>query len=218
VTAALLYESVARIARHEAAARSIAAVGRVTNVHPADGPAIDHAVTVTLRESGLTLPKVPVAVGVPGFAAIPAVGDVVVILFAEGDLHAPVVVGSLYHADAEPPAHKEGQIVLRLPASDPEPSLNCEISGDPPSIRITLPDAVEVELTKGKVHCRADQCELVLDARGQIDLQVGDAAVTMKKDGTVRMSCKDFKVQASGDIELKASGTAKVKGAAVELN
>jgi hypothetical protein len=217
VSTALLYDSIARIARHESNARSIAAVGEVTNVHPADGATADHAVTVRLRESGLALPRVPVAVGVLGFAAIPAVGDLVVIVFADGDLHDPVVVGRLYRSDVAPPRHKEGQIVLRLPSAA-EPALNCEIAGDPASITITLPEDVAFELTPSKIHGKAGEAELTLDARGQIEARVGDASITLKKDGTVRLKCKNFALQADGNLELKASGTVKVQGASVELN
>lgn len=218
MSAALLYDSIARIARHEAHARSIAAIGEVTNVYPADGAAKDHAVTVKLRESGLALPRVPVAVGVLGFAAIPSVGDLVVVAFADGDIHAPVVIGALYRSDVDPPAHKERQIVLRLPAGAADPAVSCEIAGDPATIKIALPNGVAVELTKGTIHLKADVAEATLDARGRIDVKVGDASMTLKKDGGVQLKCTDFKLDANGSIELKAAGPVKVKGATVELN
>ena len=82
----------------------------------------------------------------------------------------------------------------------------------------TLPDDVLLELTGSMVHAKAGDAELTLDARGRIEAKVGDAAITMKKDGTVQVKAKDFAVTASGNLELKASGTVKVKGAAVELN
>jgi phage baseplate assembly protein gpV len=218
VSTALLYDSIARIARHEAHARSIAAVAEVTNVHPADGAVADHAVTIRLRESGLALPRVPIAVGVLGFAAIPAVGDLVVVVFADGDLHNPVVIGRLYRSEVAPPQHKEGQIVLRLPSPSSSPTLNFEITTAPPTVKVTLPDDVLFELTGSMVHAKAGDAELTLDARGRIEAKVGDASITMKKDGTVQVKAKDFSVTASGNLELKASGSVKVKGATVELN
>jgi phage baseplate assembly protein gpV len=218
VSTALLYDSIARIARHESNARSIAAIGEVTNVHPSDGAIADHSVTVKLRESGLALPRVPLAVGVLGFAAIPAVGDLVVVVFADGDLHDPIVVGRLYRSDVAPPQHKEGQVVLRLPSASAKPKLNCEIVSDPASVTITLPDDVAFELTDSKIHGRAGEADLTLDARGRIDAKVGDASITLKKDGSVQVKCKNFTLQADGNLELKASGTVKVKGATVELN
>jgi phage baseplate assembly protein gpV len=218
VSTALLYDSIARIARHESNARSIAAIGEVTNVHPADGATADHAVTVRLRASGLALPRVPIAVGVLGFAAIPDVGDLVIVVFADGDLHDPVVVGRLYRSDSAPPQHKEGQIVLRLPQAASKPTVNCEIAREPASITITLPDDVSVEVTASTIRSRAGEAELTLDARGRIDAKVGQASITLKKDGTVQLKCKNFTLQADGNLELKAAGSVKVKGATVELN
>jgi phage baseplate assembly protein gpV len=202
VSTALLYDSIARIARHESNARSIAAIGEVTNVHPSDGATTDHAVTVRLRETGLALPRVPIAVGVLGFAAIPAVGELVLIVFADGDLHDPVVIGRLYRSDQGPPEHKEREVVLRLPSAAAKPKINCEIVADPPSATITLPDDVTFELTASKIHGKAGDAELTLDARGRIDAKVGDSSITLKKDGTVQVKCKDFKLQADGNLEL----------------
>ena len=129
-----------------------------------------------------------------------------------------MVLGALYRSDVDPPQHKEKQVVLLLPAGSAQPKFKCEIAGDPPSLKLTLPDGVAVEVTKGKVHLKADTATATLDARGQIDVKVGDASMTLKKDGTMQMRCKDFKLQASGNIDLKASGSVKVKGASVELN
>ena len=115
MSTALLFDGIARIARHEAAARPVASVGVVTSIYGNDGSSPDHAVSVKLRESGLVLPRVPIAVGAFGMAAIPSVGELVLITFLEGDYNAPVVIGRLYHPDQNPPKHDEQQIVLRLP-------------------------------------------------------------------------------------------------------
>ena len=53
VSTALLFDGIARIARHEAAARPVASVGVVTSIYGNDGTTPDHAVSVKLRESGL---------------------------------------------------------------------------------------------------------------------------------------------------------------------
>ena len=66
-----LFESVARIARHEAGARATAGIGKVVDLFPADGALKDHAVSVEMIATGLVLPKCPVAVGCMGYAAIP---------------------------------------------------------------------------------------------------------------------------------------------------
>ena len=81
MSAALLFDGISRIARHEAAARPVASVGVVTSIFGNDGTSPDHAVSVKLRESGLVLPRVPVSVGAFGVAAIPSVGELVLVTF-----------------------------------------------------------------------------------------------------------------------------------------
>ena len=111
----------------------------MTQTFAADAVPPDHAVTVELRDSGLVLPHVPVAVGALGFAAMPAVDDLVLVVFLDGDPNAPVVVGRLYTDDlAPPPEGKDGELTLGLPAGAAEPDLNLVVDGAEPSITLEL--------------------------------------------------------------------------------
>lgn len=220
MSAAPIFDSIARIARHEASVRPIAAIGEVTSVYAADATPKDHAVTVKLRESGLTIPHVPIAVGVLGFAAIPAVGDIVVILFVEGDYHSPVVVGRLYRNDFEPPKHAAGQVVLRLPAGEDEPQLECEIAGDPALLKLTLPDDVLVQIENGKIFLQSGEVSATLEAGGggRIELKAGGTAMTLKKDGDVTIKAGgNLKIEAT-EIDLSGTAKVKIKGGTVEVN
>jgi phage baseplate assembly protein gpV len=202
---ASLFDSVSRIARHEATARLTAAIGVVVDVF--DGAALppDHAVTVELRESGLVLPQVPIAVGALGFAATPEPGDLVIVLFADGDAHAPVVVGRLYHADLDPPKHESGDIVLRLPAGAATPSLQANVRGGDPSLTLQLGEQVSVEMDDKLVHLRAGDAEATLEASGggRAEIKVGEAI---------------FTITGRGDVELNTTGKITLKGSEIELN
>ena len=218
MSAALLFDSVTRIARHEAAARPVASAGVVTSVFPNEGGQPDHAVTVKLRESGLVLPRVPVAVGAPGFAAIPAVDDLVVVAFLEGDFHSPVVVGRLYHPDQDPPKHKTGEIVLRLPSGDSDPKFQCVITGDPANLLLTLPGDVKVEIVEEKITLAAGDMQVVLDGGGSVKVSTPDASISLKKNGDMALkSSKSLKLE-SNEVEIKASSKVKIQGAMVEIN
>lgn len=217
-----LFDAVTRIARHEAGARSIASIGEVTASHDVGPGALpaDHAVTIKLRDSGLSLPRVPIAVGVMGEAAIPAVGELVVVLFLEGDVHEAVVVGRLYHADLTPPKHTSGELILALPAGTDPPKLLREIKGDPATYRLTLPGDVVLELVENTTTIKAGDVEAVVSAAGggRIALTAGGTQITLKKDG-------DLKIEAAGnlaieatDIEIKGRGKVKISGAMVEVN
>jgi uncharacterized protein involved in type VI secretion and phage assembly len=215
-----LVDAVARIARHEAAARATAAVGVVTGVHPADAARKDHAVTVRLRDTGLVLPNVPIAVGVLGFAAIPAVDDLVLVVFADGDRHAPFVVGRLYHPDADAPEHAEGQAVLRLPAGNGTPTLELVVEGDPPKVELTLPKDVKVEIAEGVVRIAVGDLTASLDSAGggRVEVAAGGSSVTLKKDGDVTVKAAGNLVLEGTEVRVKGSAKVVVQGAMVEIN
>lgn len=199
-----LFDSVTRIARHEAGARSIAAIGVVADTFDGAAAPPDHAVTVELRESGLVLPAVPIAVGALGFAATPEPGDLVVVVFADGDIHAPVVVGRLYHADLDPPEHGAGDVVLRLPAGASSPTFEAVLRGGDPKLTVTLGEDVTVEADDTKVHVVTGDAEALLEASGggRAEITVGDAKVTLT---------------GRGDIEITTTGKITMKGADVEI-
>lgn len=202
---ASLFDSVSRIARHEATARPTAAIGVIVDVFDGASTPPDHSVTVELRESGLVLPQVPIAVGALGFAASPEPGDLVIVLFADADAHAPVVVGRLYHADLDPPKHEPGDIVLRLPTAAPSPSLQAVVRGGDPSLTLQLGDQVSVAMDDKKVHLKTGDAEATLEASGggRAEIKVGDATLTLT---------------GRGDVELNTTGKITLKGAEIELN
>lgn len=211
-----LIDAVARIARHEVAARAVAAIGVVTDAFTD----ADHAVTVELRDTKLVLPRVPVAVGLLGFAAIPSVGDLVLVLFCEGDRNAPVVVGRLYHPDLDPPEHAKDRAVLALPAGVDEPAVRLSVEAATPKITLDLPGDVHMEIGDGVVHLDVGPLHTRLDASGggRVEVAAGGSSITLKQDG-------DITIKAVGNLtlegtEVKVKGTAKVsvKGAVVELN
>jgi phage baseplate assembly protein gpV len=215
-----LYDGIARIARHEARARALPAIGVVDDIHPAEGGPPDHAVSITLRDSGAKLPRVPIAVGALGFAAIPAVGDLVILVFLDGELNAPVVVGRLYHPDLQPPEHAAEQLVLALPPGAAEPDLRLVVDGSAPSATLTLPGDVTLEIKAEDVRVAVGGVELHLTGAGggRAELSAGGSSITLKQDG-------DISIEAVGNLKLKGTqvsieGSAKVsvKGAVVELN
>jgi phage baseplate assembly protein gpV len=220
MSASLLFDSVSRIARHEASARPVAAAGIVTSIYPNDGATPDHAVTVKLRDSGLILPRVPVAVGAMGFASIPAVDDLVIVTFLEGDYHAPVVVGRLFHPEQEAPEHSNGQIVLRLPSGAAQPDLNCEINSEPVSLLLTLPGDVKMELQKDLIALTVGKIEVTLEAGGggRLTAAAGGSSVTLKQDGDVSLKTSGKLKLEGSEVEIAGQAKVKITGAMVEIN
>ena len=219
MSAASLFEGVARIARHEIAARPVSAAGVVTAVF-ANEATPDHAVSVRLRDTGLELPRVPVAVGALGFAAIPAVDDLVIVLFLEGEFDAAVVVGRLYHPDLDPPKHKPGQLALRLPPGEASPKLECEIEGDPARVMLKLPGDVTVEIVEETVTIAVGAIEVKLMAAGggRLEAKAGGAALTIKKDGDISLKTTGKLTLEGSEVEITGQSKVKVSAAMIELN
>jgi len=219
VSAALLFDSVARIARHEAGARPVASVGVVTGQFASAG-APDHAVSVRLRDSGIVLPRVPLAVGALGFAAMPAIDDLVLVAFLEGDWQAPVVVGRLYHPGQQPPKHADGQFVLRLPSGASEPQLHCEVQADPASVSLRLPGDVELRLEKDVLSVAVGQLQVLLEGAGggRMTLSAGDTQVTLKADGDIGLKTAGKLKLEAAEIEIAGSAKVKISASLVELN
>src|SRR5262249_16458218 len=138
------------------------------DIFPSDGSDIDHAVSLTLRDSGVVLPRVPIAVGALGFCAIPAVGDLVVVVFLDGDVNAPVVVGRLYHPKPDPPPHADGELVLALPPGSSSPDIQLKVSGPNTSILLTIEgnDQMALECGKDKAEVRVGDLKLTVDGAG----------------------------------------------------
>ena len=51
-----------------------------------------------------------------------------------------------------------------------------------------------------------------------VHLDIGQASLTMKKDGTIELKGKEIKLEADSDISVKASGQLTLKGATVNIN
>lgn len=215
-----LFESITRIARHEANSRATAGIGIVVELFPAGDSEPDYAVSVKMRDTGLVLPRVPIITGATGFAAIPSVDDVVAVVFMDGDFNAPVVVGQLYTPSKEPPKHDDDSIVLRLPAGSDEPELNIEIKRAKPSCTLTLSENVSLEVLKDSVAVKVGDMNLVLTTAGggRAEIGAGGSNIVMKKDGDIAITAKTKLTIEAQEIEISGQSQVKISGAKVDIN
>jgi uncharacterized protein involved in type VI secretion and phage assembly len=223
-----MVHTIRRIARDEVAHAPAAALGVVTSLHGRDGEP-DHACTVQLRESGIVLPRVPIATGLIGVAALPREQDLVLVVFAGGDLHAPVVVGRLYNEAVDPPKHAPGELVAWLPGGEEDEDKTLRLTVKTPddgtrSIELVIGGDVEVkvEIDDQKIRLQAQDASITLSQSGSSDgkaeLKVGDSSIVVEQGG-------DVTITASGKLELKANevkvtgdSSVKVTGQTIDLN
>ena len=198
-----LLDTLRAIVRDELARQRMPELGVVTAVFPRtdDGSDDNHQASVRLGASGVELQHVPVAVGRLGLAWLPQVGDTVLVLFIQGELNAPVVVGSLYDAQVRPPTAKAGETVY-LPS---------DAGGDAALRRLHVALGSDVTLTLDDEHLtvKLGGTELVLSKDGDVAI-TSAAKLTIKTQG-------DFSVEASGNIDLKAQASLNLAGVAAKL-
>ena len=190
------------IVRDELARRHHPEVGAVTSIFAHDSASSDdnHQVNVQLRQSGVELQRVPVAVGRLGLSLLPRVGDLVLVDFINGDFNAPVVVGSLYDASVQPPVAKAEEAVYQ-PADDADSSIR--------RLHIELSNGSVLTLDDDKLTITLGGTELVLNRDGDVTLK-GAANLDVQTQG-------DVSIAAGGKLALKAQGEVSISGLAVSV-
>lgn len=205
-----------RIIREEIRTLRLPELAVVQEVHPhaAAGDDDNHACTVRLRDTDLVLARVPVMVSRKGMAAIPDVGDLVLVQFLGGEANAPVITGSLYNDEDRPPVNAEGEAVLRLPVDAAE--------GEGVELRVTSAEGSGALLALGsslKIELKDDDPVVVIDVGG------GKARLAIESDGTVTLTSDKGLAIEGGEVAVKgtavtieAQGALKLKGATIDLN
>ncbi len=197
-----IIEVLRAIIRDELAQRRGPELGIVTAIQAreAGGSENNHQVNVRLRASGLELQRVPVAVARLGLSVLPRVDDLVLVVFVNGDLNAPVVVGSVYDESVQPPVGKAAEVVY-MP-TDPDDS----------SIR-----RLHVELGNGSL-LTIDDDKLTVTLGGTELVIQRDGDITVKGAGKLEVQTQtDITLAASGNLELKAQGNVTISGVSVTV-
>lgn len=208
-----LIDTLRAIIRQEIDARRQPELGLVLEVFPGDGAEGNHQADVRLRQSGLTLRRVPVAVARPGVSLLPRVGDPVVVLFLDGDLGQPVVVGSIYSSAEQPPEAGPLEAVY-LPSDATESGVRRVHLETPSGGTVTLDDET-LAVTLGGTEMVIEQDGAVtVSAAGDISLKA-DGNVAIEAGGSVSIKAnQDVKIEATANFEAKANAAATVEAAA----
>lgn len=223
-----IVRTIRKIAHHEVGQRWNASLAVVKALHGANGQS-HYACTVELRETGLVLPRVPIATGLIGVAALPREQDLVIVVFAGGDLHAPVVVGRLYSEDVAPPRNAPGEFVAVLPGDETSKDKRLELRIKTPGdgtrdLQLKLAGSVEVGVTINDegLEFKAQDTVLKLSqsgsANGRAELNVGDAKVVLEQGGNLTIEAAGTLKLKAANIEISGDATIKVAGQTIDLN
>jgi phage baseplate assembly protein gpV len=183
-----LIPMVRAIIREELTRYRLPELGVVSSIFAMEDEGSDgnHQVNVRLRGSGLEVQRAAVAVDRAGWSALPREGDLVVVAYLDGDLNAPIVLGTVYDNTLRPP--KAGPLELVYQPTDQADS----------SVR-----RLYIELPTGSSITYDDD---------KLTISSGDTEVVVEKDGDVSIkSAGNVKIESQGDINLEAGGNVNVK-------
>lgn len=214
-------------ARYEVERRSFVEYAVVTSVFDSGDDA--QSATVRLRDTGEVLPRVPVAVPITGFAALPRVGDVVLVAFPGAQLASPVVIAQAYSDARRPPTATADQVRLVWPgdtddaegeavdvviqAGDGGRELRLGLGGDDDAT-ITLSSGL-VELTSGGVALRLGHGSA---SDGTVEIEAGGTSIQIGQDGDLAIASATKISLSAPQIELDADVSIKLQGQTLELN
>lgn len=217
-----IIDTIQAIIQQELRRVRIAELGVVTAVYPHKAADDDdnYGCDVQLKNSNLLLKRVPIATNHIGSAAIPYVGDLVLLNFDQGNVNQPIIVGRLYNDTDRPPLNNPYEIISRIPLAESDEKTirsairNIQSNTPPREILIEMPPKITLSITDGIVRATAGKTEMKLDQQngtgGTVTVIAGRTQITMGQDG-------DVTIEAVGSMTLKATGDLSLEGQNVTI-
>jgi len=217
-----IVSTIQEIVRQELRSVRVAELGVVEAVYPHSSASDkdNYGCDVRLKNSGLLLKRAPITTGHIGTAAIPNIGDLVLLAFDKGDVNQPLVIGRLYNDADRPPLNNPDEVIFRLPLAKADDKTikaairNHQDKSPPREMIFEMPPKITVRITDGTVRATAGKTEMKLDqpdgSGGTVTVVAGRTKITMNQDG-------DVTVEAAGAMTLKATGDLSLEGMNVSI-
>lgn len=209
-------------------------IGVVTSVfpHSDESDKDNYECNVKLKDREMEFRRVPVLTQHIGLSNTPHVGDLVLLIFINGDINSPVILGRLYNDEDRPPLTKEEEIIYKPPYSKNkdlkrlniifpgnEDNVNIEIHDDLMTTKVgksvlTIKEEGVIEL---KTQPDGGQCIIIMDDKGlRIDT---DSDIQIHCKGSMTVECdKDLTFKAQ-NINLESQQAIKLKsGSTFDIN
>jgi len=187
--------------------------GKVIEVKPHEsaGDGVNYHCDVTLRNGGQTFKDVPVASPRKGFACIPEKDDLVLLGFIGGDLHMPVILGTMYSDKVKPPVYYEGESIFIYPEYRNDKPKREELK----RLYVEMPSKqhgpMKFILREDDVHYELEKYMFDLKVKEGIKLEVNEkTSLAISKDGDITITAKDTKISISKDGEIAIDSKQKV--------
>lgn len=205
-----IVELIRAIVRTELAGRHVAEFAVVTKTlpHASGGDKQNYACDVKLRDSGLELKALPVATQRIGLAAMPNVGDLVLLNFVRGDIHGAVITARLYNDVDRPPVAGDQEWVYV--------SVDAKKSGVRRA-HFEFPNGNKATLDDDQLVLELGATTLTIKNGGDVEL-VGAANITLRCEGDMALKAGgNFTLEAQGSLALTAGTDAALEALSIAL-
>ncbi len=160
-----------------------------------------------------------------GFFFLPEVNDEVLVVFEQGDMTRPFILGALWNGKDKPPKKNSevlagsGAVNQRILKTTSGHTVTFDDSSDKPGIEI-------IDKTgKNKIVITSTDNKITIEAQGDIDVKSATGNINMKatKNVTIEGMQIEIKGQTSSkmsatQVEVNGTATTKVTAATVEVN
>ena len=206
------------VVRDELAGMRSSSLGIVSalHAHESESDGNNYECDVELRDSGLVLRRVSIATGRVGFVAPPNEGDMVLVQFLEGDLHAPVIVGRLYNDTDRPPLGGAHELVYE--------SVDAPQSGTRRAY-LSFPNGNSLELDDDQLVISMGSTTITVANGGDVGIDCSGEVSISSQGGTTISAQGDLSLSAEGavsitgmEVALEGTSSAKVKGMSTEVS
>ncbi len=148
-----------------------------------------------------------------GIFILPEVDDEVLVVFEHGNINMPYIIGSLFNGtDVPPETNSDGKNNIKMIKSRSGHII--KIDDTDGEEKIELVDKTE----KNMIKIDTKENKILIASDKDIEISAPNGKVTIDAQDLELKSSAATKIEASANMDLKASGKMNVKGATINLN
>ncbi|HII02545.1 TPA: phage tail protein [Methanosarcinaceae archaeon] len=148
-----------------------------------------------------------------GMVFYPEVDDEVLVVFEQGNINYPYVIGALWNGKDKPPEkNSDGKNNIKMIKSRSGHTIIIDDKEGKEKIEIID------KSKKNKICIDSSKKKISMECEGDIELSAAKGKVSIKAKEIEIKSSSSAKIEASAGMDLKASGIMKIKGSMVNIN
>ncbi len=148
-----------------------------------------------------------------GMVFYPEVDDEVLVVFEQGNINYPYVIGALWNGKDKPPEkNSDGKNNIKMIKSRSGHTIKIDDTEGKEKIEIID------KSKKNKICIDSSRNKISMECEGDIELSASKGKVSIKAKEIEIKSSSSAKIEASAGMDLKASGITNIKGSMVNIN